>query len=112
MKRTLLYLAVTPFSLLGFAVIWACIAPVYLYHCYDDFWPFVISWYPPFIHPWANTPDGNLRDYYLVPGWVVYLAWLGCIAGALLTPVFFSWWALRKSKWEAPLNPGLHWTAR
>ena len=111
-KRILFSLALTPFSLVAFATIWLCIAPAHLYHCWDDCPPFLISWYPPFIHPWANTPDGKLHDYYLAPGWVVYAVWFGCVAGALLTPALFSWWALRKSDGRAPLNPGLHWTRR
>ncbi len=85
-KGILIYLVLLPFSSALFAVAWAVIAPWKLYHCWDDAAPFLISWSPPFIHPWADSTDGVLRDYYLVPEWMVYGTWYGFIAGALLLP--------------------------
>ena len=58
-KRILVYLALLPFSFLLFALGWMFVAPSCLYHCWDDAPPFVISWYPPFIHPWADSTDGK-----------------------------------------------------
>jgi hypothetical protein len=58
-KRILIYLALLPVSFLGFAVIWAVFAPLFLYHCWDDAPPFAVSWNPPFIHPWADSLDGR-----------------------------------------------------
>jgi hypothetical protein len=74
-----------------FAVTWAFAAPGHLYYCWDDAPPFMVSWYPPFIHPWANSSDGNLVDMYLVPGWLVYLAWFFFVAGAFLLPAIYAW---------------------
>jgi hypothetical protein len=95
-KRILIYLGLLPFSFLFFALGWLFIAPSSLYHCWDDAPPFVISWYPPFIHPWADSTDGKLRDYYLVPEWVVYLVWLSFIAGVFLLPALVVWRAMRR----------------
>jgi len=86
-KGILIYLVSLPFSFGLFAVAWALVAPYRLYHCWDDAAPFLVSWFPPFIHPWADSADGALRDYYLVPEWVVFGTWYGFIAGALLLPM-------------------------
>jgi len=85
------YLFWLPFSFAFFAVDWAFIAPGHLYYCWDDGPPFMVSWYPPFIHPWANSADGTLIDRYLVPGWLVYLVWLSFVAGAFLLPAILAW---------------------
>ena len=90
-KRILTYLGLLPFSFLVFALGWLFVGPRCLYHCWDDAPPFVISWWPPFIHQWANSTDGKLRDYYLVPEWLVYLVWLLFIAGIFLLPALFVW---------------------
>jgi len=90
-KRIQIYLAMLPFSFLLFALGWLLVAPSHLYHCWDDAPPFVISWYPPFIHAWADSADGKLRDYYLVPEWVVYLVWLLFIAGIVVVPALVVW---------------------
>jgi hypothetical protein len=90
-KRILIYLALLPFSFLLFALGWLFIGPSCLYHCWDDAPPFVISWCPPFIHPWANSADGKLRDYYLAPEWFVYLVWFLFIAGIFLLPALLVW---------------------
>jgi hypothetical protein len=95
-KRISYYLALLPFSFLLFALGWLLIAPTHLYHCWDDCPPFAISWCPPFIHPWANSTDGNLRDYYLAPEWLVYSVWLSCIAGIFLLPALVVWLLTRK----------------
>ena len=100
-KRILTFLAVLPFSFLFFVVAWAFIAPGHLYYCWDDFWPFLISWHPPFIHPWANSADGQLRDYYIWPGWAVYAVWYAFIAGIFLIPAFVAWRAVRKGDDDA-----------
>lgn len=85
-NRILAYLALLLPSFLLVACLWAAIAPDHLYHCWDDAPPFVISWFPPFIHPWANSPEGNLRDYYIWPGWSVYTIWVLLIAIAFSLP--------------------------
>src|SRR5882762_7891018 len=90
-KRIQIYLALLPVSFLVFAVAWALIAPVGLYHCWDDAPPFAISWCPPFIHPWADSLDGKLRDYFIAPGWLVYSVWLLFIAGVFVVPAFGVW---------------------
>jgi hypothetical protein len=95
-KRILTFFAVLPFSFLLFAVAWALIAPEHLYHCWDDAPPFLISWCPPFIHPWANSTDGNLRDYFIWPGWAVYALWLAFLAAIFLIPAFVAWRVRRK----------------
>ncbi len=94
--KILAYLALCPFSFLLFAVVWLIVGPTLLYHCWDDAWPFVISWVPPFIHPWANSADGNLRDYYFVARWLVYLVWCSLIVGVLLLPALIVWRVARK----------------
>lgn len=85
-KRSLTYLSVLPLSLFLSAVAWLIIAPERLYHCWDDAPPLVISWFPPFVHPWANSADGLLRDYYIWPEWVVYATWFVIVAVAFLLP--------------------------
>lgn len=92
----MIYLALCPFSLLLFATAWLFIAPNYLYHCWDDAPPILTSWFPPFIHPRANSTDGKLRDYYLAPEWCVYLVWLLFIAGIFLVPALVVWRRKRK----------------
>jgi hypothetical protein len=72
------------------------IAPTALFHCWDDAPPFAISWAPPFIHPWANSLDGNLSDYYIAPEWIVYAVWFAFIAGVVLLPTLFVWRASRR----------------
>ena len=74
-----------------FAITWALVAPGHLYYCWDDAPPFLVSWYPPFIHPWANSTDGKLVDYYIAPGWVVYLVWFSFVAGVFLLPAVYAW---------------------
>ena len=83
-KRILYYLALLPLSFASLAVVWALLAPRYLYHCWDD----AIAFHPPFIHPGADSMDGTLRDYYLVPGWLLHAIWLLFIAGGFLLPAF------------------------
>ncbi|HEV2207362.1 MAG TPA: hypothetical protein VG167_01200 [Verrucomicrobiae bacterium] len=107
----LLYLALCPFSFLLFAIAWLVVAPNYLYHCWDDAPPFVISWFPPFIHPWANSADGNLRDYYLAPEWVVYLVWLTFIAGIFVLPALVTWRRLRNDQ-QAPGAPDANYSTQ
>ena len=85
------YLFALPFSFGLFAIAWALLAPGRLYYCWDDAPPFLVSWYPPFIHLWANSTDGKLIDKYLVPGFVVYLVWFSFLAGAFLLPAIFAW---------------------
>lgn len=85
------YLVALPFSFALFAATWALVAPGHLYYCWDDAPPFMVSWYPPFIHPWANSTDGKLTDYYVVPGWVVYLVWFAFIANMFLLPAIYAW---------------------
>ncbi len=85
-KPILRYLALLPLSFVGFAVLWAIVAPTCLYHCWDD----GLAWWPPFIHPWGDSLDGKLRDYYIVPGWLVHGIWLLFIAGALIVPAFLA----------------------
>ena len=51
-------------SLLVVAGIWTVIAPERFNHCWDD--APLVTFIPPFVHPWANTTDGMggvLRDY-------------------------------------------------
>ena len=96
-SRILTFLALLPFSFLLFAVAWLLIAPEHLYHCSDDFPPFVISWCPPFIHPWANSTDGKLRDYFVWPQWSVYLIWFSFVVGVFLLPAFGAWKIVRKN---------------
>ena len=91
LKRMLIYLALLPVSCVGFAVAWALLAPSCLYYCWDDAPPFAGSWYPPFIHLWADSLDGKLHDFYRVPEWLVYSVWLLFIAGVLLVPAFVIW---------------------
>lgn len=91
LKRILVYLALLSVSFVGFAVAWALLAPSCLYYCWDDAPPFAVSWYPPFIHPWADSVDGALRDFYRVPEWLVYTVWLAFIAGVFLVPAFVIW---------------------
>ena len=69
LKRIYLFAALLPVSFLLFAMAWLIIAPEHLYHCWDDAPPFLISWAPPFIHPWANSINGNLSDYFIAPEW-------------------------------------------
>jgi hypothetical protein len=95
-KRILVYLAILPFSFLLFALGWFFIAPSCLYHCWDDAPPFVISWYPPFIHPSAASTDGKPRDYYLAPEWLVYLVWVLFIVGVFVAPALVVWRVARK----------------
>jgi hypothetical protein len=85
------YLFALPFSFGLFAIAWALLAPGHLYYCWDDAAPFLVSWYPPFIHPWANSTDGNLVDRYIAPVWVVYVVWLSFVAGAFVLPAVFAW---------------------
>lgn len=85
-KRILAYLSLLPVSFIGFAIVWALLAPTCLYYCWDDAPPFSISWYPPFIHPWGDSVDGKLHDFYHVPEWLVYAVWLLFIAAMLITP--------------------------
>ena len=85
-KRILVYVAGLPVSFLLFATAWLFIAPTMLYHCWDDAPPFAISWSPPFIHPWADSLDGRLRDYYRAPEWVVYSVWFTFIGGVFVLP--------------------------
>ncbi len=82
-------------SLFVSALIWLFVAPDRLYHCWDDAPPFIISWFPPFIHPWANT--GNLTDYFIWPWWAVYLVWFLLVAAALSVPAFVVWLCQRRS---------------
>jgi hypothetical protein len=91
LKRIPIYLALLPVSFLFFAVTWALLAPICLYHCWDDAPPFAVSWYPPFIHPWADSLDGKLRDYFIAPNWLIYSVWLLFIAGVLLVPAIVVW---------------------
>jgi hypothetical protein len=90
-KRILVFLALLPFSFLLFAIAWLLLAPEHLYHCWDDAPPFVISWCPPFIHPWADSADGNLRDYFIWPAWSVYLVWFSFVAGIFFLPALSAW---------------------
>src|SRR5689334_22617668 len=90
-RRMLVFLALLPFSFLFFAVGWLFVAPEHLYHCRDDVWPFLISWRPPFIHPWANLADDILRDYFVWPEWSVYLVWFSFVGGVFLVPAFGAW---------------------
>ena len=87
-RRVLFYLAVLPYSMLAFGAVWALFAPDHLYHCWDDAPPFMVSWLPPFIHPWANSMDGQLRDYFIWPAWSVYLVWAVLTAVAFFIPAF------------------------
>ena len=91
LKRILVYVVTLPFSILLVAVAWLFLAPERLYHCWDDAPPFLISWYPPFIHPESNSLDGNLRDYYLWPEWTVYCIWFSFVGLAFLLPAFVAW---------------------
>ena len=95
-KRIEAFFAVLPFSLLAFAVAWLCIAPDHLYHCWDDAPPFLISWCPPFIHPWANSVEGNLRDYFIWPWWSVYLIWFLFVGAVFLIPALAAWISVKK----------------
>ena len=97
-KRLSFYLALLPFSFLFFTVAWMFIAPEHLYYCWDDVPPFLISWCPPFIHPWANSLDGNLRDYYIWPEWAVYAAWYGFLTGIFLFPALLTWLFVRRGE--------------
>jgi hypothetical protein len=94
LNRILIFLALLPISFLLFAGAWLCIAPTYLYHCWDDFPPFAMSWYPPFIHPWADSADGKLRDYFLASPWLVYTVWITFVVGIPLLPALFVWRAV------------------
>jgi hypothetical protein len=87
-ERVQAYLLSLPLSFLVFASAWAMIAPNYLYHCWDDVPLFGVSWHPPFIHPWANSADGQLFDYYRVPEPLVYGVWLLFIAGVFVAPAW------------------------
>ena len=91
LKRILIYLGLLPVSFVAFAVAWALLAPSCLYHCWDDAPPFLVSWCPPFIHPWADSLDGKLHNFYHVPEWLVYSVWLLFIAGVFLVPAFVVW---------------------
>jgi hypothetical protein len=95
-RRILTFFASLPFSFLFFSLAWLFIAPAHLYHCWDDAPPFLISWHPPFIHPWANSMDGNLRDYFIWPEWSVYLVWFSFVVGVFLFPVFGAWRFVRR----------------
>jgi hypothetical protein len=97
-KRILVYLALLPVSFIGFAVAWALLAPSCLYYCWDDAPPFLISWCPPFIHPWADSLDGKLHDFYRVPESLVYSVWLLFIAGVLFVPAFIIWRSVMRRK--------------
>ena len=74
------------------------VAPGHLYYCWDDIPPFGISWHPPFIHPWANSADGKLRDYYIAPEWIVYLVWFLFITGAFLLPALYALRHMRRGR--------------
>ena len=84
-------MALLPVSFLCFAVVWALVAPLCLYHCWDDAPPFAISWHPPFIHPWANSADGKLADYFISPEWVVYTVWVLFVVGIFILPALAVW---------------------
>jgi hypothetical protein len=95
LKRNLRsYLALLVPSVLGFAIGWLMLAPDRLYHCWDDAPPLAISWFPPFIHPQANT--GTLRDYFIWPSWAAYLTWFAFVAGAVLLPACVVWFHQRR----------------
>ena len=96
LKRILFYFGMLPLFLVPFAFAWLLIAPNYLYHCWDDAPPILISWRPPFIHPRANTADGKLQDYYLAPAWIVYGVWFAFVAATLLSPAMLARFAIRK----------------
>jgi hypothetical protein len=98
-RRILSYVAVLPFTLVIFGSAWALIAPERLYHCWDDFPPFLVSWHPPFIHPWANSADGNLRDGFIWPAWSVYLVWTVLAAGVFLIPAFAARTFVRRERY-------------
>jgi len=91
LKRILVYLALLPVSFVGFAVAWALLAPSCLYHCWDDAPPFAVSWYPPFIHPWADSVDGVLHDFYRIPEWIVYTVWALFLVGIFTVPAVIVW---------------------
>ncbi len=95
LKRIYLFAALLPVSFLLFAMAWLIIAPEHLYHCWDDAPPFLISWAPPFIHPWANSINGNLSDYFIAPEWAVYLVWSAFVAGTFFVPALFVWRIVR-----------------
>jgi len=99
-RRILFYVAALPFTLLVFGGAWALIAPEHLYHCWDDAPPFMVSWYPPFIHPWANSVEGNLRDYFVWPAWSVYLIWSVFAAGTFLVPAFAARTFVTRERYE------------
>lgn len=90
-KLILIYLALLPGSFIGFATAWALLAPSFLYYCWDDAPPFLIAWYPPFIHPWVDSLDGKLHDFYRVPEGLVYTVWLTFVAGVLTVPAVVVW---------------------
>lgn len=91
LKRIFLYGALLPCSALLFALAWLIIAPGHLYYCWDDAPPFVISWFPPFIHPWADSLDGKLRDCFIGPEWTVYTVWILFAIGVFLLPAILIW---------------------
>src|SRR5438045_4361548 len=100
-KRVLVFLALLPFSFLLFAGTWLFFAPEHLYHCWDEAWPFLISWHPPFIHPWANSADGNLRDYFIWPEWSVHLVWFSFAIGIFVLPACVSWGLVGRGRSDA-----------
>ena len=101
LKRIYLYGALLPCSALLFALAWIFIAPGHLYYCWDDAPPFVISWFPPFNHPWANSLDGRLRDYYIWPEWTVYTVWILLAVGIFLLPAILVWRFVNDESWIA-----------
>jgi hypothetical protein len=100
-RRALVFMALLPFSFVFFAIAWLIIAPGHLYYCWDDAPPFVISWCPPFIHPWADSADGKLRDYFIWPAWSVYLVWISFLAGVFLVPALGAWKFVKRGNDEA-----------
>ena len=91
LKRITTYLALLPFTFVLFAAAWLIIGPTALYYCWDEAWPFAIQWHPPFIHPWGDSLDGKLRDYYRAPEWIVYTVWFGFVAGVFVIPAILAW---------------------
>ncbi|MEO5803806.1 MAG: hypothetical protein ABIR24_09765 [Verrucomicrobiota bacterium] len=86
-KRLLAYTVFLLPSLFLMGIIWALVAPEHLYHCWDDAPPFMVSWFPPFIHRQANSVDGILLDYYIWPKYAVYSIWFLFVVTGFLLPV-------------------------
>ncbi len=80
--------------------IWIKAAPGRMYYCWDEVPPIVISWFPPFIHPEANSLDGALVDHYIWPGWAVHLCWGGLAVIMLLLPAAAVWARHRLQGWR------------